>query len=1619
MSKRVSNDHLISAICDQNLAVYRASVTRLREDVGQEAEIAHDYRGRIIYELLQNADDAMAGDPSDKDAVSISLTDTDLWVGNSGRPLDEDDVRGLCGIGASRKGEAVGRRRASIGHKGMGFKSVLEITDAPEVVSESFAFRLGRDLARGQVEALMHQLGEPAPARVPAMRFPGIVPEPPREWERARSRGIRTLFRFPLRSDMDDARRGQLADRLLGLPVTAIVFLKHLERIDVQVDAGGRRESIAWEVIRERRTGSGWSAVAGLAESGIYRITVSSADDEQRRFLVAHDNDLEIGEHRGGLDAYAWDGIELSEVAVAAELAESGPVPLAPESRVLHVFLPTGEPCPYPLLINGAFSADLSRQEVRVSDDPSDYNRWLLGRAAALFGESLILALHELGSADSAILALLDRGAIEPKQPAATSTAEVLVAGMREILARQPAVSLATGERVSAGACAVPPLVDDELAGMLFRELLPDQTRFDGLALPDGSVCGGRPAFVLVDHGARALAPDDAPRVLADADLGQVRFEEHESGRVYVDPVLRVLERLWSGLPASMREEFEAAVRTAPLLPVDTDEQGEIRRIAVGERDCFYPPRALKGAVPLEGLCLIARDVCWGTLLPKDRQELLRVQMAAWQAMFGVRDFKFPDVMRSSVLPALTLPEEGGRAEEWEQLRTLETLAAVCQLSGRTPNPSSPLPYERLGTNRALFNLSRLPVPCLGDTSVSFTWEPAYRVYFGAEWIGDASIEHVVRAIADAGGTPPEVPMLAPPEALVPLLERYQHLRVAADEPEDESDDEVDIDEDEEEALDTTGRDRWLSFLTWLGVNHAVRPTHFTDVEDRNAGWLTTKGLTKPHGWAFRQLPPELWDPYAAQVQSRVGAQTSGQGTACFYAMHDLEHMTPLLFEASRDGECRVAQALFAHLVHNWTQLQRFERLEVAVVPEGLVPSMRAKPPRAKDDERHELGENFWLWRLRQRDFCPTSHGPKAPGDTWVRTRELERRFSSTRGNVKCSQLLPVLELPEELARRARPLLAALDIREEITASSLRSEDAATILERLKRIYHAGPDRTAIREVVRPTYRSLIELLPGQEDSERYEPGVLSDTPLLESSGHGAVRFSRAGDVLWAERNGTRERLGNPAELWTFVHEASTSARVPLIRLFGVRVLEDELDWAPAPGQEALDDIELASFRAGLSELAPYLLARLSADRSAEVLQRRDASTVRRLMARLLPVDELGVGCHLDGKAIAQSAERAAFVDIGTQPNGTRAFVRWGGVGWPPSPVEAEALATAFAEGLGATYFEAFLALINAPDTPTRSRILSLAGAPTDLEAARHALGDESGSPPESEHPEVELPREPGTTVDEPPAQPPEPGQPQTPEPVTPLYTSGELLIEGEPVSLTGLPNADSTTQPAKRTSRDTEAKGNGGGGYGGRTDLSELDRLGMFIAMTYERNRLRRKALPEAEIFDPDREGDQPHAYVFDISSPALISRSIERSPRFANAMSYLTANKVDSQHPGCDILTVGGDSTSPVDRLIELKSSGLHARTQAMTWNEWKTAQSDALRSRFYLYLAGNLRSDLPEAKPFLRTVRDPYETMRTQEHVENTRTRRVVLFVSEFDRADELELGVAAHDGASVQV
>lgn len=293
-------NELLEQIRAENLSVYRASQQRLREDIGQESQIAQDYRGRLIYELLQNADDAMSSNSDAADAISFLLDDDSLWVANSGRPLDEADVRGLCGISASSKSQKIGIRRASIGHKGMGFKSVLEISDSPEVYSTTFCFSFSPEKALNAVESLVQQQILAPVNRAPITRFPWAISDSSEIWKTFRELGMHTAFRFPIRRKISKEQRDGLATTLKSLPVTSLVFLKHLKRVEVIIKRGGEPFNSTWTVSRQRLLNDGLIEVAAFTEAGTYKVNLTSTSDFHESFLVAHDPDVSIGPNRGG-----------------------------------------------------------------------------------------------------------------------------------------------------------------------------------------------------------------------------------------------------------------------------------------------------------------------------------------------------------------------------------------------------------------------------------------------------------------------------------------------------------------------------------------------------------------------------------------------------------------------------------------------------------------------------------------------------------------------------------------------------------------------------------------------------------------------------------------------------------------------------------------------------------------------------------------------------------------------------------------------------------------------------------------------------------------------------------------------------------------------------------------------------------------------------------------------------------------------------------------------------------------------------------------------------------------------------------------------------------------------
>lgn len=1588
---------VIDRIVEQNLGVYRAASSRLQEDVSQEAQVASDYRGRLVYELLQNADDAMADGTAGSDRVSFLVTDHELWIANSGRPLTDDDVQGLCGLGASSKVDARGKRRASIGHKGLGFKSVLEITSAPAVHSRTFSFELGAAHARQYVDPLWREAGLVSPRAVPAMRFPSRLSISPTQWVAYEKEGFNTAFRFPFTPGLTLDKQSSLAQLLLGLPLTTVLFLKHLERVEVAVNQRGRRETRSWRVRRERLDDGQWSASSGLVRTGLYRVAVEADDGDAATFLLAHNADVEIGTNRLGLSGPAWDGVELTEVSVAT-LVPDAPSEAPVAWRRFHVFLPTAEHCPYPLLVNGAFTTDLSRQQVRVSSDPDDYNAHLIRQAARLVREQLVPVLRETGGPES-VLAMLDRGGV---QTVGDLAADLLHRSLVDELAVEPLLPTEVGPVLALSDAILPPaILGDE--GDRYRRVLPPDAVWGDQRFPAARFCTGRWARVAADHGATELEPAESIGVLASLhDAHRSALVDDASGGFELDPLLELCTVLWERANPNQRTALEERARRECLFPVNRTDERTVERVALGDETAFYPPRSARHDLPLHGLRFMCHSICWGALLPKERTAFLDSRMKAWTALFEIKEFRFEQVMQAAVLPALVLNPDRVAAELLDTLQDVKTLAAVCQLAGSFAKPDRPLRYQRLQSDRALFNLSRLPVPCHSRDGEA-RWLPAYRVYFGADWIGDNSVERIEEAVPadDPASAHLNFAYLAPPERFLGML---KDLGGASSSAEDEDeDDEVGLEEDTDQALETDERDRWIAFLSWIGVNRALRPVHFHDVEDDATGWLTTRGLDQPQGRAFRTLG-STWTAYCGQLRRWLERRPNAQGVVPYlYEAHDLDAILPLVEAAERDATAELGRRLIAHLARHWTWYAGFAETQVALVGYDKWPSARTKPQRALPEELETAGDNLWLFRLRQRGFCPTTHGPRRPEVTWQPSVEIERRFG--RRGRSSGQLLPILDVELGLPSHSlRVLSERLGIRSELSPSTFGVEDARLMCEQLERLFgQPGSDRidaNQLRTVIKPVYREIFNLLSGRSPLGDTQP-LLANAPLLADTSDG-LRFLPAAEVLYAGTPGIRERSGVAGTVPTFVLEAEASATAPLTRLFGVRVLEDVLEWHPDTGESPFNEEELAELRRGLHALIPPLLARIRVERS----EPRDKRVLLEFADRLEPVDELRLTCTLDGVNLERLAARPYFVKPPVRDEPLQAFVVWEGRPWPPTAEAAQGVAMALADALGVNLVETFLAFIQS-DEDQRRRLLDIAGGSGLVAEIADELADTQ--------PDDQPPAGDGVTLTPAPeadmkpseeAAPPPTGTTSPAAPPVPLRHFEDLTIDGEPVDVFGEPRDD----------RDGEGRGRGGSTASGQssraaagTDLAALDLLGMRIAMSYEHRRLRREGLAADALLVEGMPVDC-ESLVVDVHSPEAIRLAEASSAVVKHVMADLESRGISRLFPGFDILSI---RSGRADRLIELKSSGVDARVQTMSWNEWKSASASHIRERFWLYLVGNLRADLGNVRPFVRAINDPFGSLVAEEHEEHHVRRAVQLRVREFTKAEHLDLGIKHQD------
>lgn len=211
--------------------VYREDPKLLEEHAGQENSFrTSGYSRRQITELVQNAADAILRSGG-TGKIRLILTDRYLYCANDGKEFDQ------AGIDAITHAYLSDKRGEEIGRYGLGFKSVLAVTDNPQVFSRSVSFHFGSPEARAILTGVGAREND-----LPILRLPTVLDAVEAIDHDATLRELTdwasTVVRLPLQQHV------KLTEQLLDFQTQFLIFTPHVEELTIAIRHDGAEQEV-------------------------------------------------------------------------------------------------------------------------------------------------------------------------------------------------------------------------------------------------------------------------------------------------------------------------------------------------------------------------------------------------------------------------------------------------------------------------------------------------------------------------------------------------------------------------------------------------------------------------------------------------------------------------------------------------------------------------------------------------------------------------------------------------------------------------------------------------------------------------------------------------------------------------------------------------------------------------------------------------------------------------------------------------------------------------------------------------------------------------------------------------------------------------------------------------------------------------------------------------------------------------------------------------------------------------------------------------------------------------------------------------------------------------------
>jgi hypothetical protein len=358
------------------------------------AQTSQEYADRFLVELVQNGYDA--NDPATTTGrVHVVLDETEgengtITVANTGRPFTKSNFVALASLGLSDKGPGEG-----IGNKGLGFKSVFQVSDSPQVFSQSlfgstpsyfegYCFGFAND---ANFESLVPDPVERARAKDEISRYLLPVPlEVTVQQEgiaRCAQEGFATAIRLPLKSMGALATARDRLQMLADSTTPLLLFLDRLEAVTIvhKTESG----ELKTRMTRQAKPSSVMPDIdafeVNLGECGNFLVFSQEVDHETVRDALTRSIDA------GHIDERWQNWKTDARVAVALRMED------VPTKGRYYTYLPLGEVSVAPCAahVHAPFFVSLARTGVNLN---IDFNAALLDGVANLCAQ-VALSLAE------------------------------------------------------------------------------------------------------------------------------------------------------------------------------------------------------------------------------------------------------------------------------------------------------------------------------------------------------------------------------------------------------------------------------------------------------------------------------------------------------------------------------------------------------------------------------------------------------------------------------------------------------------------------------------------------------------------------------------------------------------------------------------------------------------------------------------------------------------------------------------------------------------------------------------------------------------------------------------------------------------------------------------------------------------------------------------------------------------------------------------------------------------------------------------------------------------------------------------------------------------------------